>query len=298
MKFDAAFRVACACCKADGANVPEVEAVIRLLLPTLLGVWRARLDELAREADRILSGGTPDAGDVALLLAAYVTRLEAVAATPLPAGARLRIEQAAGELANAASQRNLLPGPSAQIAREVLAAEQMQLLVEEAANRAIQGSLEAAQAVLAAPSGPGSEEARQAARSALRAKIDAEQAVQAIVDSWAYGTWNAATVRAAAADGHRFIQLVAKVDDVTTQFCRLVNGRIVPMSVALAQLDRIEAAVRSGDPGALVSAHPFVSNARTATQADVDAVLARGGIAPFHHGCRTQNVPIRLTATS
>jgi hypothetical protein len=32
-----AFQVACACCKADGANVPEVEAVIQLLLP-----WCAR----------------------------------------------------------------------------------------------------------------------------------------------------------------------------------------------------------------------------------------------------------------
>lgn len=297
MKFDAAFRVACECCKADGANIPEVEAVIRLLLPTLLGVWRARLADLDREADRILSGGTPDAGDVALLLAAYVTRLEAIAATPLPAGVRLRVEQAAGELATAASLRNVLPGPQAQLARELLAAEQMQLLVEEATNRAIQGSLTAAQAVLAAPSGPGSEEARQAARSALRAALDAEQAIQPLVDSWAYGTWNAATVRAAAADGQRFIQLVAKVDDVTTQFCRLVNGRIVPMSVALAQLDRIEVAIRSGDPAALVSAHPFVQNPKTATQADVDAVLARGGIAPFHHGCRTQNVPIRLTTS-
>jgi len=295
VRFDAAFRVACACCKADGANVPEVEAVIRLLLPTLLGVWRARFADMDREADRILSGGTPDAGDVALLLAAYVTRLEAIAAAPLPAGARLRIEQAAGELAHAASRRFGLPGPQAQLAREVLAAETVQLLVEEAASRAIQGSLEAAAAVLAAPAGPGSEEARQAARSALRAKLDAEPAILPLVDSWAYSTWNASTVRAAAADGHRFIMLVAKVDDATTQFCRLVNGRIVPMGVALAQLDRIEAAVRSGDPAALVSAHPFVSNPRTATQADVDAVLARGGIAPFHHGCRTQNVPVRLT---
>lgn len=295
MRFDAAFRVACQCCKADGANVPEVEAVIRLLLPALLGAWRTMLVDLRYEAERLLDARRP-ADDLELLLAAYVTRLETVAATPFARGVRLRVEQAAGSLIEAAPAANALLEIEARLARELLAAEQLQLLFQDLAARAVARSAEAARVFLDARSGLGSEEAQEAARTALRAALDAEAAVLPLLDSWSYQTWNQATVRAAAADGHNFIQLVAKIDDATTTFCRLVNGRIVPMARALAQLDRIEAAVRSGDVAALVSAAPFIANPRTATQADVDAALERGGLAPFHHGCRTQNVPIRLTA--
>lgn len=296
MRFDVAFRAACECCKADGADVPEVEATIRLLLLMMLGVWRARFEDLTREAERVLaSRNFSSLAQRDDALASYVTRLESIAATPLPAGVRQRVEQAARELALVAAQRFDLPAVPSQLARDILAAEHLQLMVEEATKRAITSSLDAARAVLDAPTGPGSEEAQQAARTALRQSLDAEQAIRAAVDSWSYHGLNTSTIRAAAADGHRFIQMVAKIDTATTAFCRLVNGRVVPIDVALAQINRIEQAVRSGDPAALVRAAPFVTHPRNSTQAEVDAVLAAGGIAPFHFGCRTQNVPIRLT---
>ena len=50
---------------------------------------------------------------------------------------------------------------------------------------------------------------------------------------------NLAAIRAAAADGHSFIQLQAKVEEVTTVFCRRLDGLVVTMRRAIAQLDRI-----------------------------------------------------------
>ena len=259
LDWDRAFQVACTCCKAD-ADVPEVEAVIVLLL------------SLVRDAY------------VAALLAALVGS----PFPPLSAEALQTVERAASSLTTAASELNGLPLPADISAQASLAARQLQLQLQDLVTKT------AAEAVPAL-STPGSLASPEALRGELEAALDAEQALRPLVDGWAYQTFNAASIRAAAADGHNFIQLHAQIDSKTTAFCRLVDGRVVPMAVAQGQLAAIEAATLSGDVEALRLAAPFIDRPDRATQADVDAAIARGGLAPFHHGCRTRNVPVRLS---
>jgi hypothetical protein len=259
IRWDRAFTIACACCKADGANVPEVEAVIVILLA------------LVRDAYSVA------------LLSALLGRPRAA----LSEGALQAVEQAAASLARVAAENHDLPIPLDVNEQAALAAQRLQVQL----NALVQEARQAPPAAPGATVGPVSPEAL---RSELEAALNAEQALRPLVDTWSYQTFNAGTVRATAANGENFIKLVAKIDSRTTMFCRLVNGRVIPMARALAQLDRINAATLAGDSAALISAAPFHPNPSQATQEEVDAILAIGGLAPFHHGCRTQNVPIRL----
>ena len=249
IRWDRAYQIACACCKADDANVPEVEAVIVLLL--------------------------------ALVRDAYaVSFLAALLGRPRPAlsAEALRVvERAAAEIAPASS-----PG---------LAAQSLQLQL----NALVQ---EALQALPAVPVDPGAPVSPDALRAELGAALEAEQALRPLVDAWAYQTFNAGAVRAAAARGENFVQIVAKIDGKTTRFCVLANGRVIPMARALAQLARIGDAVRAGDIAALRSAAPFHPNPSEATEEEVDAIIRAGGLAPFHHGCRSRNMPIKLNIAS
>jgi hypothetical protein len=106
-----------------------------------------------------------------------------------------------------------------------------------------------------------------------------QAALLPLLDAWAYQTFNAGAVRAAAARGENFIQLVAQIDNKTTNFCRLVNGRVIPMARALAQLQRISDAVAAGDVNALIAAAPFHPNPSQATLEEVNAILDAGGLA-------------------
>ncbi len=295
-RFEQVWDAACVCCKADGADVPEVEAVIRLLLPQIQSAFVAIVGSIVGRAEALLNHQN-DPKDIALLLAAYVTAAQRFGIQPLPPAVARNVELAARRLAQAATQASNLTGESEAVlrARAAVAADGLQVLLGGLVEFAVERSIETARRLAQEPSGSGaSQTSTEQWRSELEQALDAEQALKALVDTWSYQTYNAGAVRAAAADGHNFIQLVARVDDVTTQFCRLVNGRVVPMRRAVAQLDRIDAATASGDPAALVSAAPFVTNPRHATEEDVDAQLEKGGLAPFHHGCRTRNVPIRL----
>lgn len=296
MRFEPAFQAACVCCKADGADVPEAEAVIRLLLPLLTAAYLDTLDAITRRAEEILQEA-PGLGpeDLVLLLAAYVTTARRLAARPLSAEVSRVVANAAASLARAAAVRSGLPIPANLASAATLAAEQLVLqlegLVEFAVERSLPEVARLAQAPLPAQPSP---ESRAAFIAALARALDVQDALRPLADAWAYQTFNSATVRAAAADGHNFIQLQATIDAATTAFCRLVDGRVVPMALAQAQLARIEEAVAQRDVAALMQAAPFHPNPRNATPDEVDAAIARGGLAPFHFSCRTQNVPIRL----
>jgi len=257
-RWDRLFPVACACCKADGANVPEVEAVIVLLLSLVRDAFSTAL------MASLLAPGT--------------------AFPPLSAEALATVQQAASSLLQAAAARNNLPLPADFSAQ---AAQQLQLQLQNLVTRT---SAEALPALAA----PGALATPETLRAELEAALDAEQALKPLVDAWSYQTYNAGTVRAAATNGENFVQLVAKLDNKTTKFCQLVNGRVIPMARALAQLDRIAAATAAGDVEALIAATPFHPNPSEATQEEVDAILAEGGLAPFHFRCRTQNVPVRI----
>lgn len=297
-RFARIWPVACACCKADGANVPEAEAAIRLLLPQIRAAFVAITAAIWERAEELLRRGDVSEADLALLLAAYATTAKRLGYRPLSPAVARNAELAAYELLRASALAEGVPALSDTElrARAASAAERLQLMVEQVVSDAVDHSIPTAARIALAPrSAPGSQESPEPLRIELEAALAAGRAFLPLLDGWAYQTWNSGAIWAAARDGHNFIQLVAKVDSVTTAFCRLVNGRVVPMARALVQLQAIEQAVAADDLAALQAAQPFVSNPRDATMGDVERVLAAGGLAPFHHGCRTRNVPVRLS---
>jgi hypothetical protein len=282
-RFERIYAVACACCKADGADVPQVEAVIELLLPRLQSAYEEIVTDITDQGVDLLTSDPhlPDE-TLVLLLAAYVTEATRRGLRPLS-------QETAGVAEEAAVAMGADPAAAAQ------AAQQLQLQIEALIARGVQQSVPTASRLAVAGLGTfAPQEALAAARASLAVALDVEGALRPLLDSWAYQTYNAASIRAAARDGDNFIMLKAIRDNNTTTFCRLVDGRVVPMAQALAQLRRVADAVISGDTAALISAAPFHPNPNEATQAEVDAVIAAGGLAPFHFGCRTLNVPVRL----
>lgn len=300
--FDRVFSIACACCKADGADVPEVQAVITLLLPWLRELWSNLTHSLSGEAVRLLQllGRQENRpSDIALLLAAYVAGLKTLAEDPLTGAAANRVEDAVEALSREAARLAGLPVPARLGLIQSIRAAQVSLMLQQQAERAIMATLPAATRILQDSAGlEGSEESIPAARRELERAMDPQQAILAVLDSWAYQTFNAASIRAAADAGENFIQLRAKQDKKTTAFCRMVDGRVVPMARALDQLRRIDEAVLAGSIEDLLIAAPFHPHPETATEADVTAAIERGGLAPFHHRCRTQNVPVRLSTAA
>jgi len=284
-RFERIYAVACACCKADGADVPQVEAVIELLLPRLQSAYDEILTDVVDQGVDLLTSDpllTPET--LVLLLAAYVTEATRRGLRPL-----------SQETAQVAEQAALAMGADPAAAAQ--AAQQLQLHLETLIERAVQQSVPTATTIARAGLGTmAPQEALAAARASLAAALDVQGALRPLLDSWAYQSYNAASIRAAARDGDNFIMLKAIRDNNTTAFCRLVDGRVIPMAQALAQLRRVADAVITGDHAALLRAAPFHPNPNAATQAEVDAVVAAGGLAPFHHGCRTLNVPVRLPA--
>jgi hypothetical protein len=284
-----AFQVACACCKADGANVPEVEAVIQLLLPLVRAAYEEIVTDVVDQGvDLLLDNDSLTDEALALLLAAYTAQATRRGLRPLSVAATRTVQQAALSLA---------PGAGAGVAAS--AAQQLLLQLEALIERAVLESVPTASRIAGATAFAGNgPEAVLASRAALAEALDVQAALLPLLDAWAYQTFNAGAVRAAAARGENFIQLVAQIDNKTTNFCRLVNGRVIPMARALAQLQRISDAVAAGDVNALIAAAPFHPNPSQATLEEVNAILDAGGLAPFHHRCRTRNVPVRLPVAS
>lgn len=87
-------------------------------------------------------------------------------------------------------------------------------------------------------------------------------------------------------------EIVAVMDERTSDICREMNGRIIPVSSAVAVRDRIMTAETPEDVKAI---SPWVSAPLAATKSS--AQLASEGVCmpPFHFRCRTTVVSVSLT---
>lgn len=94
--------------------------------------------------------------------------------------------------------------------------------------------------------------------------------------------------------GVESVEIVARLDERTTEICRHLHGRVIPIQVLADQRDRILDAAKKGDMEGVKKAQPMLSGRRA------DAIMGLGktseitaqgiGLPPYHFRCRTTTV--------
>lgn len=94
--------------------------------------------------------------------------------------------------------------------------------------------------------------------------------------------------------GIEYVEIVARLDERTSQICRALHGRIIPISVMSRQRDEIVRAAASGDMEAVKRAQPMIGGKLESRLASVgktsDLISAGIGMPPYHFRCRTTTV--------
>lgn len=301
------FQIALAtCCALSKADVPEVEAIKRILTPlirerlsgvaeSLMREWLARLGRFpVGDVDR-LKREVIDA-----ILTALLADGEGVYSLPFDRDLRQAVRESVDALLAAGGTISGSPDPtSALLPIQAAAAErELVLLVQEAVVgrfgevRGLLGQFLTSDAARAGQSILGAASIFE--QQLLRA-LDPQAAVAAAIDSWAYATFSAGLVAASDLRGVVGYQLKATIDGRETSFCRWVNGRVVPLGRVLRQQAAIRQASLTGDVEAIKRARPFLSSelARRGNEVQFERFLRRAGLPPFHFGCRTQARPVR-----
>ena len=322
------FKVA-ACALCAKADIPEVEAVIRLLHEAL----NRPLDQLAEEVyqellDR-LEGyaavlGMPDvdvlvqAGDrrdevLAAILASLVLVVERHYSTVLVGDDRRQIEDAIDALlAFGARDAGFVLDPAQADLLRQAAIEQLDSLLREAVigqtadlRRALEGYLTTASTraagagALLAPAG-AAPTGLDAFRAEILSVLAPAAAWAAAVDSWAYLWQNVGAFEAAYSGGVRAFEARAvggrTGDGRTTAFCRWVHGRIIPIARVQAQRAAMVQASLAGDAEAIQRAWPFLDGevARNGHELQFERFFRGAGLPPYHFRCRTTVRPVRI----
>lgn len=328
--FNAAKRVLC--CLQKDADIPQVEAVIRLVEPVVTAYWLKTIDEIMADLERSLDTFDDDmltpsidalarAGDskkrdklledlILILLALMLRRVNAqppTATTDIIASAAVALM--GDGAASIGEALDLGQSPTLQLAAQ---ADLMTLLRGRVALRAgeIEGllrtfltsagarSVSAGALSDAAATASGALLATRAAwRAALVEALGAssETWVPFVVDQWAYRWFNIGAVTAAKQNGVVALQAQAVLDHRTSPFCRWVNGRVISMERAQRQIDRHVEAALAGDINAMMANWPLLTFKASDTAPDFAVKFESVGLPPYHGRCRTRAVPIILT---
>ena len=115
---------------------------------------------------------------------------------------------------------------------------------------------------------------------------------QLLADHWVARTNELGRVAGYEDAGIEYVQVVAVLDSRTTQICRSMHGRVIPVRALGRQRDRILEASRRHDIGAMKRAQPLFNDdskvpALARTSALIDAGVA---LPPYHFRCRTTTV--------
>lgn len=302
--FDAAKRVLC--CIHKEADIPEVEAVIKLVLPSLDFYWKriameavqdieAQLDDF----DTAIAAAQPGEKDELLrdlilaLLASLRRRLQAPispAGTALLRRSSVSLMQdgakAIREPLDLALAPRLLPAAEADLLTMIRGRVELR---EQDIRAALRGLLTQAE-LLGAP----------VPRDVWRARLLRELGVETgswlpfVVDQWAYRWFNIGSVVAARQAGALALIAVAVLDNRTSKFCRWVNGRVISMERAQRQLDRHVSAALAGDVRAIMANWPLLTFEPTDGPAEFELKFATVGLPPYHGRCRTRTKLLRL----
>jgi len=314
------------CAKVD---IPEVQAVIRLLDPFVQRELRAMAQAVYRELLEKLDAFSDDLGaaDVDVLVQAGRDRdavLEAILAGLLTAfeqgyGAfvsgefRRRVEDGIDELFFFGAREVGFPfeGPRAELLRQAAVSQLDLMLRETVTNRADElrvllesflttaGPRAEAEATLSMAAGDTMSD-RFAFQAALAGMLTPEAPATSALDAWAYLWSNVAAVEAASAGGVRAFEVIAvggKLGDGrTTQFCRWAHGRIIPLSRIQPQIAAIMQGSLEGKSARVKAVWPFLNPeiARNGNELQFAMFFRRAGLPPYHFGCRSRARPIRI----
>ncbi|WP_462362844.1 hypothetical protein [Pyramidobacter porci] len=112
-----------------------------------------------------------------------------------------------------------------------------------------------------------------------------------LADHWVARTNELGRVAGYEEAGVEYVQVVAVLDAHTTQICRSMHGRVIPVGALSRQRDRLLSAARRHDADAMKAAQPMFGDqevpAATKTSALIDAGI---GLPPYHFRCRTTTV--------
>lgn len=316
------FQVA-ACALCAKADIPEVEAVIRLLDPSLQAELRqmaeavyrellARLDALsddlgAADVDTLVQAGSRRDEVLAAILASLLLVFEQGYGAFVSGEFRERVEDGVDALFAFAAREVGFPlaGPQAELLRQA-AVSQLDLMLREAVtnqSQELRDLLETylttagPRAAAAGDSGLGRTEFQAALAQIL---VPAALATLTL-DAWAYLWQNVAAVEASAAAGFRAFEAIAvggrTGDGRTTAFCRWVHGRIIPLSRIRPQIEALSRASLEGRGAALRGIWPFLDPeiARHGNELQFETFFRGAGLPPYHFRCRTKARPIRIS---
>lgn len=302
--FDAAKRVLC--CIHKEQDIPEVEAVIKLVLPSIDFYWKRIAMEAVQDIEAQLDDfdsalAAAEAGEkdellrdlILALLASLRRRLQAPispAGTALlrRSGASLMQDgaKAIGEPLDLALAPRLLPAAEADLLTMLRGRFELR---EQEIRAALRGLLTQAE-LLGAP----------VPRDVWRARLLRELGVETgswlpfVVDQWAYRWFNIGSVVAARQAGALALIAVAVLDLRTSKFCRWVNGRVISMERAQRQIDRHVSAALAGDVRAIMANWPLLTFEPTDGPAEFELKFATVGLPPYHGRCRTRTKLLRL----
>lgn len=308
-----------ACCAKQ--DVPEVEAIVALLQGPLEAHWQQTMEdalEAAVQGLRELEDELPTSmidGLVApedrkrneeLLILGFISALEEAARAPLPVSVTSAIAQATESLLNAGARSQ---GLELDLAREPLArsaarADLRTLVAGRVETR--RGELrQQAQEFLRSrrartPARPGDiTDAAEGFRARnlqewLARNVDltglrTSEWLPAVADQWAYRWFVVGQFLSGLQAGLTELRAVAVIDDVTTQFCRWVNGRTIAVDRAAFQLNQHIRASLERDIEALQANWPMLPTAvtRSTDTAALRQAFVRVGLPPYHFRCRT-----------
>lgn len=318
------FRFAC-CALCAKADIPQVQAVIRLLDPFVQRELRAIAQDVFRELLTRLDALSDDLGaaDVDALVLAGEDRDDVLAA--LLAGLLLVIEQGYGAIVSGEFRERVedgvdalfafaasdvgftLAGPQAELLRQA-AVQQLDIMLRDAVlNKQVElrGLLEtflttapAREAAAGALAGAAGDSGltRDQFEQELASTLAPAAAATASLDAWAYLWSNVAAVEAAYQGGIRAFEAVAFRDSGTTKFCRWVDRRIIPLSRIRPQIAALTRNSLFGRGEALRAAWPFLDSntARNGNELQFELFFRKAGLSPYHFGCRTRCRPVRI----
>lgn len=323
---DAAFAAAkqTLCCLHKDSDIAEVQAVIALLMPSLDAYWKRIVNDAITEIETQLDAlddnlATPSVDALAVadprkrdrlredLVMALLLALERRAAQPVSlAGTQLLSRAARTLLADGAASMGetldltrapLLPQAAQEdlltlirgrvsLRREALSDLLRAFLTNRSVRRASASSLidVAQQAATGGPVG------RAAWKAALLHELGSDTAtwLPFTVDQWAYRWFNIGGFTAAQQAGILGLVAVAILDNLTSPFCRWVNGRVISMERAQRQIDRHVQAALAGDVKRLMENWPLLTFTAKDGPPEFAIAFARVGLPPYHGHCRTR----------
>lgn len=318
------FRIACACLCAK-ADIPEVQAIIRLLDPILQqelraiaqDVYRTLLQRLAAlsdsmgaaDIDALVQAGPRRDRVLEAILLSLIAEIETNYSTIITGEARQRTIEAIDALFAFAASDVGFPQEAANLAvLRQAALNHLDILLRdsvvgqrEAVRNLLEGYLTsaitrapAAGALSAAAGDSGM--SRAMFETALARILAPATTAALVVDAWAYLWQNIAAVEVATDAGVRAFEANAVRDARTTAFCRWVHGRIIPMSRARPQIEALTQAALRRDSAELLALWPFIDPevARNGNELQFETFFRKAGLPPYHFRCRTTARPVQI----